>query len=71
MIHWRISAAAGFLLTGRYRPVCSISWDWPDCAGRTLFHRAMNRTFPAHPPQIAHHCLHTHAVWLLCCLLRR
>lgn len=64
-MHWAVSATAGFVLTGQYRPICSFSFDWPDCRPRRRFHDAMNWVFPPVAPQIGSHCLHIHAVWLL------
>ena len=59
-LHWTISSAAGFVLTGRYRPICSLSQSLPDCAPRRAFERAMGRAF-----REEQHCARVHRVWLL------
>mgnify|MGYP000400870201 CR=1 FL=1 len=64
-LHWTISSAAGFVITGQYRPICSLSQSLPDCAPRRAFERAMERAF-AEPG----HCARVHRVWLLGRLLR-
>ena len=58
--HWMLSSAAGFILTGQYRPICSLSQSLPDCAPRRAFERAMERVFdePGHVQRV-------HRVWLL------
>ena len=43
--HWHASAAAGWLLTGAYRPLCSIVWDIPECAPTQAFKARMDRLF--------------------------
>lgn len=66
MIHWRLSAAAGFLLTGRLMPVCAIvAIHAPDCAAKRGFERAMERAFEPG------HCAHIAAIWLVGDALRR
>lgn len=44
-LHWTISSAAGFVLTGTARPLCSIVFEAPDCAARRAFLRAADRLF--------------------------
>lgn len=52
--HWMVSSAAGFLLTGQFRPVCSIVYEMRDCSPRRAFLRAMDRAFePDHCRHIA------------------
>ena len=64
-LHWHLSAAAGLLLTGHYRPVCSISWDMPRPI-RSPFQRLMARCFDD-----ADHCLRIHVEWIERTFLRR
>ena len=45
MLHWRLSSAAGFLLTGRLRPLCSIAYEARDCAARRAFLRLADWLF--------------------------
>ena len=45
MLHWRVSSAAGFLLTGRLRPLCSIAYEARDCAARRAFLRSADWLF--------------------------
>lgn len=59
-IHWTLSSAAGLMLTGQWRPVCSVSQDLPDCRLRRGFERAMERAFAEEG-----HCARVHRVWLL------
>lgn len=68
--HWRASCAAGVALRGQVRPLCSVSYDLPDCALRRRFHDRMDRVFPAPPYAIQRHCLLMHAAWLLGRMLR-
>lgn len=65
MLHWHVSSCAGFLLTGQYRPVCSIIWGLSDCRPRTAFARCMNATFCED-----RHCGRIHDTWLIGRLLR-
>lgn len=58
-MHWFLSCLAGWLLTGWWRPVCSISWDLPDCTARTRFHDTMSRAFGEDG-----HCARVHVEWL-------
>ena len=58
-MHWTVSSIAGFLLTGQYRPVCSLSQSLPDCGPRRAFERAMDRAFEPD------HCRKIHATWLI------
>lgn len=60
MLHWIASSLAGLLLTGQFRPVCSVSQDLPDCRLRRGFERAMERAFDE-----PGHCARVHRVWLL------
>ena len=64
-IHWTLSSAAGLVMTGQWRPVCSVSQDLPDCRLRRGFERAMERTFGE-----VGHCARVHRVWLLGSALR-
>lgn len=59
-MHWTASSIAGFLLTGQYRPICSLSQSIPDCGPRRAFERAMERAF-AEPG----HCARVHCIWLI------
>ena len=43
--HWMLSSAAGFAITGRLRPLCSIAYEARDCAARRAFLRLMDRAF--------------------------
>lgn len=45
MLHWRLSSSLGFLLTGRYRPVCALVYAAPDCAARRAFLCLMDQVF--------------------------
>lgn len=65
MIHWHVSSCAGFLLTGQYRPVCSIVWAMPECRPRQAFADLMNRVFDE-----VRHCGRIHDTWLIGRLLR-
>lgn len=60
MWHWRVSSAAGFVIAGQYRPICSLSQSLPDCAPRRAFERAMERAFGE-----ARHVQRVHATWLI------
>ena len=53
-MHWTISSAAGFVLTGQYRPVCSLVHAAPDCMARRAAVRALGRAFddPEHTRRI-------------------
>lgn len=44
-LHWMISSAGGFALTGQFRPLCSVAYEAPECALRRAFLRAMDRAF--------------------------
>lgn len=44
-MHWTISSAAGFVLTGTARPLCSIAYEAPDCLARRAFLRVMDHAF--------------------------
>ena len=44
-LHWTISSAAGFVLTGTARPLCSIAYEARACAARRAFLRAADRLF--------------------------
>ena len=57
--HWHASAAAGWLLTGAYRPLCSIVWDIPECAPTQAFKARMDRLFGE-----TQHCLRIHVEWI-------
>lgn len=59
-MHWTVSSIAGFLLTGQYRPICSLSQSLPDCGPRRAFERAMDRAFDE-----CGHCARIHRVWLI------
>ena len=43
--HWAASSAAGFVITGRLRPLCSIAYEARDCAARRAFLRAADWLF--------------------------
>lgn len=45
MLHWTLSSSLGLLLTGRYRPLCSIAYEARDCAARRAFLRAADWLF--------------------------
>ena len=65
MIHWHTSSALGLILTGRYRPVCSIVHGLPACRPRTAFARHMDAVF-----REDRHCGRIHDTWLIGRLLR-
>ena len=44
-VHWALSSAAGLLLTGRYRPLCSVVYEAPNCSARSAFLRAADWLF--------------------------
>lgn len=43
--HWALSSAAGVVLTGEMRPVCSVVYEMRDCRFRRGFLRAMDVAF--------------------------
>lgn len=45
MWHWRVSSAAGLILTGTARPLCSIAYEARECAARRVFLRVMDHAF--------------------------
>ena len=45
MTNWLYSSAAGFVLTGQYRPICSIVHAAPDCMARRVAVRALDMAF--------------------------
>lgn len=54
MTHWQASSALGLLLTGRWRPLCSIVHGLPDSRFRRGFVAAMDRLFePGHCRRIS------------------
>ena len=59
MTHWRASSLAGLLLTGRWRPLCSIAHGLPDSRFRRGFVAAMDRLFEPG------HCRRIHDTWLI------
>ena len=59
MTHWRASSLAGLLLTGRWRPLCSIVHGLPDSRFRRGFVAAMDRLFEPG------HCRRIHDTWLI------
>lgn len=65
-LHWHASCVGGFLLKGRYRPICSIVHTAPECRARRAFRQATNRMF-----REPDHTLRMHAIWLLCDMLSR
>lgn len=65
MLHWYASSCAGFVLTGRFRPVCSIVYEFPDCWARRAFMDDMNRRFDE-----PRHCGRIYDTWLIAGLLR-
>ena len=65
MRHWIVSSCLGFVLTGRFRPVCSIVWGLPDCRAKDAFARDMNRRFGE-----TRHCGRIHDTFILCDMLR-
>lgn len=65
MKHWLASSCAGFLLSGQFRPVCSLSQSLPDCRPRRAFEARMDRVF-IQPD----HCRIIHDTWLIARLLR-
>lgn len=56
--HWALSSAAGFVLTGTARPLCSIAYEAPDCAARRAFLRLADRLFDE-----ADHCQRIALTW--------
>ena len=65
MLHWYASSCAGFVLTGRFRPVCSIVYVLPECRAKAAFARDMNRRFKED-----RHIGRIHDTWQIACLLR-
>lgn len=65
MIHWHVSSALGFVLTGQYRPVCSASQSLPPCRVRRAFEARMERAFDD-----PGHCRRIHDTYVLARLLR-
>ena len=65
MKHWAVSSALGFVLTGQFRPVCSLSQSLPDCCIRRAFEARMARAFAEE-----NHCLRIHRIWLVAVMLR-
>ena len=65
MFHWYASSCIGFVLTGRFRPLCAIVHALPDCQARTMFARDMDRRFGEE-----RHCERIHDIWLIASLLR-
>ena len=43
--HWAASSAAGLVLTGTARPLCSIAYEARECAARRAFLRVMDHAF--------------------------
>lgn len=64
-MHWTVSSIAGFLLTGQYRPVCSLVHAAPDCMARRAAVLALGRVFddPEHTRRI-------HDTWAVGAALR-
>lgn len=65
MLHWHVSSCLGFVLTGRFRPVCSISQSLPPCHARRAFEAHMDRAFSE-----TGHCRRIHDTYVLARLLR-
>lgn len=65
MRHWIVSSCLGFVLTGRFKPVCAIVWGLPDCRPRTAFARRMNAMFCED-----RHCGRIADTYVICSLLR-
>lgn len=65
MLHWYVSSCAGFVLSGRFRPVCSIVHVMPECRAKAAFSQDMNRRFGE-----LRHCGRIHDTWLIARLLR-
>lgn len=65
MLHWHASSLAGFLLTGTYRPVCSLSQSLPPCRVRSAFEARMDRVFGE-----IEHCRRIHDIYTVARLLR-
>lgn len=65
MWHWQTSSALGFVLTGQFRPVCSLSQSLPDCCIRRAFEARMDRAFSE-----VGHCRRIHDTYVLARLLR-
>ena len=63
--HWAASSAAGFVLTGTARPLCSIAYEAPDSAARRAFLRAADRLFSEE-----RHLERIHNTWLIGSLFR-
>lgn len=57
---WHVSALAGLLLTGQWRPLCSIIWDLPLPPVRRVYCRQMDRSFDE-----SEHCVRIHVEWML------
>lgn len=58
-LHWHASSAIGWLLTGQWRPVCSIIWDVPVPPLQERFRREMDRRFAE-----VDHCARIHVEWM-------
>ena len=43
--HWMLSSAAGFVLTGTARPLCSLAYEARDCMARRAFLRLADKLF--------------------------
>lgn len=65
LAHWHASSCAGFLLTGTYRPVCSLVEVAPDCRCKAAFQAATNWHY-----RETRHTGRIHDTWLIGCLLR-
>ena len=57
--NWVASSIGGFILTGVYRPLCSVVWDLPDCAATRAYVRRMDPLF-SEPG----HCVRIHVQWV-------
>lgn len=65
-LHWTISSAAGFVITGQYRPICSLVHAAPDCMARRGAVRVLGRVFD--DPR---HCERIHDTWAIGASMRR
>lgn len=54
MTHWFASSVIGVVLTGRFRPICAAVALAPECWGKRVFSRAMDRAFcePGHARRV-------------------
>lgn len=64
--HWHISSCLGFVVSGQYRPLCSLIHCAPDCLARRAFQRWADRYFAEQG-----HTQRMHVIWLITAMLRQ